>query len=126
MIDLDVVRLRYAEAGNRLGLRGAADEFAELLNLNKHCGNSLKIDAKGQVSFVSAEDDRGNESVEFSTNDEQHLIDFLLERLVRSCAVRDLINEERVREMTTDEYTSALIGKVREYQNRLNFSDKLR
>lgn len=93
MINLNRVKSVYEAVRAHLDLSAPEGSFDYMMNFHGNQGTKIMQLVDGCVTIIAYEADRGTHSVEFQTSNENELLKYLIDRLIRSCAVRDMMND---------------------------------
>lgn len=113
MINLNRVKSVYEAVRAHLRLSAPEGSFDYMLNFGGNQGTKIAHHVDGRVTIIAFESDRNTHHVEFETSNENQLTYFLTDRLVRSCVVRDMLNDEKSGTISYGDY-------LKEFENVRN------
>jgi hypothetical protein len=116
---MEEIRDAFEGARARLGLKGADGSFDDMTKYSKSKGRLIRQKPDGRIVLYSKEDDRGTTLVEFESCEQSAVIGFLLDRLARGCALRDIWEVEKGRNLSNEEYSEEFDRLIGEYKKIL-------
>jgi hypothetical protein len=98
------VKTRYESARKCFGLSAPESSFDYMLNFVGNEGHKISLQNDGRVTITAFSSDRNTQTVEYETSEEEKLTSYLLDRLTRSCVVRDMLNDPQVGTISAGKY----------------------